>query len=67
DAHNQVLTFLFEPLHIEVTGNIELLSPLDVSLQAGQIKLYVRSKKKGSGQVIIHSRFNTCIVDVTVK
>ena len=67
DEHDQVLTFLFEPLHIEVTGDIELLSPSDVSLQAGQIKLYVRSKNKGSGQVIIHSRFNTCYVDVVVE
>ena len=67
DQYNQLLRFCFEPISIKVSGDIELLSPELVSLQAGQIGVYIKSKKAGKGKVVIKSRFNEYTVLVTVN
>ncbi len=67
DQNDQLLRFCFEPLNIEVEGDIKLLGPSVVNLHAGQTGLYIRSLKKGSGKVIITSRFNKLIINININ
>jgi beta-galactosidase len=66
DQNNQVLKYCFEPLNIEVTGDIELIGPSTVNLQSGVVGVYIKSKKHGEGKVVIKSRFNDVVTNVKV-
>lgn len=66
DQNNQVLKYCFEPLNIEVTGDIELIGPSTVNLQSGVVGVYIKSKKQGEGKVVIKSRFNDVVTNVKV-
>ena len=66
DQNNQQLKYCFEPLNIEVSGDIELIGPKTVNLVSGVTGIYIKSKKKGSGKVKITSRFNDVEVKVNV-
>jgi beta-galactosidase len=66
DQNNQVLKYCFEPLNIEVTGDIELIGPSTVNLQSGVVGVYIKSKKQGEGKVVIKSRFNDVVINVKV-
>lgn len=66
DQNNQLLRYCFEPLSISIEGDIELISPNLVSLQAGAIGIYIKSLKEGKGTVIVESRFNKLEISVNI-
>lgn len=66
DQNNQLLRYCFEPLSIFVEGDIELINPNLVSLQAGAIGIYIKSIKEGKGKVIVESRFNKLEISVNI-
>ena len=66
DQNNQQLKYCFEPINIEVSGDIELIGPKTVNLVSGVTGIYIKSKKKGTGKVKITSRFNYVEVKVNV-
>ena len=66
DQNNNQLKYCFEPINIEVSGEIELIGPKTINLASGVTGIYIRSKNKGKGEVKITSRFNDVIVKVNV-
>jgi beta-galactosidase len=66
DQNNQILKYCFEPLHIEATGDVEIIGPKTINLSSGVVGIYVRSLRKGTGEIKITSRFNDVIIKANV-
>lgn len=69
DPFDNVLPYSKEIIDISVTGPIELIGPKQVSLLAGQISFWVKTKKE-SGDAVIrvkNDRFKTQIITLKIN
>ncbi len=67
DQHQNIKSYAFDPIEIEVQGSIELLGPKIQTLQAGQLAFWIRSTSKGKGTLKIKVRDQVIEKQVVVK
>ena len=67
DQNGSLMNYSFIPLELSTNNNIEVIGPKVVSLQGGQISVYVKGLKKGKGKLTIKSQFGTKDLEIDVK
>lgn len=67
DQNESLMNYSFLPLKIETNENIEIMGPNLISLEAGQTSIYIKSVKKGIGEIKITSNLETKIIKIKVE
>lgn len=67
-SKGMIAKYCFDVLHLETSGNIELVGDDHVSLIAGMRSIWVKSTKEGKGKLTIKSnRFSDICLDFEIK
>ncbi|MFH1693060.1 MAG: glycoside hydrolase family 2 TIM barrel-domain containing protein [Bacillota bacterium] len=67
NQNQEPIPYSFDPLHIKVTGSIELIGPNHLSLQGGTIAFWVKTKSKGKGTIEVSFDHETIAGEVMVS
>jgi len=70
DQYNTQMAYAFDPIQLEVSGPIALMGPSLISLEGGDISVYVRSlpvTKKTDASLKITGESGTLVIPFTVS